>query len=109
MLKERKEKEELLLQIEFIHKRNKELEKECSETTNKYLKLYDENDKLQEYIQSPAYPSSGTGAKVSKQYDDRLRKPESTMGSLILALCKVLTKKISMRQLKKQRYNMKQS
>ena len=36
--------------LEALQKRNKELEKECAETTTKYLKLYDENDKLQEFI-----------------------------------------------------------
>jgi hypothetical protein len=28
------------------------MEKEMQDTQNRYLKLYDENDKLQEYIQS---------------------------------------------------------
>ena len=42
----RKEKEELESQISLLTSRNKELEKENADTTNKYLRLYDENDKL---------------------------------------------------------------
>jgi len=42
----RKEKEDLEEQIVSLQNRNKELEKENADTTNKYLRLYDENDKL---------------------------------------------------------------
>ena len=48
--------------------RNRELEKENADTSNKYLRLYDENDKLQEVLQNLQYQlTSGTGAKVSNQ------------------------------------------
>jgi hypothetical protein len=46
LLEIRKEKEELEIQLGSLQKRNKELEKENADTSNKYLRLYDENDKL---------------------------------------------------------------
>ena len=59
-------KDEQAAKLEALQKRNKELEKECTETTTKYLKLYDENDKLQEFIQGlQCRVTSGTGAKAS--------------------------------------------
>lgn len=47
--------------------RNQELEKEYNEINNKYLSIYEENDKLQEQVQTLQYKmsSGGTGAKVS--------------------------------------------
>jgi predicted nuclease with TOPRIM domain len=52
LLEIRKEKEELEIQLGSLQKRNKELEKENADTSNKYLRLYDENDKLQEVLQN---------------------------------------------------------
>lgn len=50
--------------------RNKELEKENADTSNKYLRLYDENDKLQEVLQNLQYQlTSGTGAKDDIKFD----------------------------------------
>jgi len=43
---ERHAKEELINELQAIKNRNQELEKENDETNNKYLKLYDENDRL---------------------------------------------------------------
>ena len=67
---ERRLREEATEQLEALKSRSRELEKECNETSNKYLKLYDENDKLQEYIQSLQYQvSSGGSAKEAPLVD----------------------------------------
>ena len=46
----RKEKEDQEEQLRILKARNTELELEQADTSNKYLKLYDENDKLQELL-----------------------------------------------------------
>lgn len=46
----RKEKEDNELTLNILKTRNKELESQNAETSNKYLKLYDENDRLQELL-----------------------------------------------------------
>ena len=69
LLDARTAKEELEVELTSLKARNRELEKENADTSNKYLRLYDENDKLQEVLQNLQYQlTSGTGAKVSKVY-----------------------------------------
>jgi len=46
----RKEKEELEQQLQFQKQRNAELEKDNAETSQKYMRLYEENEKLQETL-----------------------------------------------------------
>ena len=50
LVDERQNKEDMMAELQALKQRNKELELECHETSNKYLRLYDENDKLQEYV-----------------------------------------------------------
>ena len=47
---ERTAREEQTLEINALKQRNTELEKEYNEINNKYLEIYEENDKLQEQI-----------------------------------------------------------
>ena len=73
-------KDEQTIKLDALQKRNKELEKECSETTTKYLKLYDENDKLQEFIQGlQCRVTSGTGAKVRTIFNQRQEASEAKL------------------------------
>lgn len=46
----RKEKEDQEEQLRIMKARCTELELEQADTSNKYLKLYDENDRLQELL-----------------------------------------------------------
>lgn len=46
LLDARTAKEELEAELTSLKARNRELEKENADTSNKYLRLYDENDKL---------------------------------------------------------------
>lgn len=64
---ERLAREELAIEVNALKQRNRELEKEHGEVNNKYLDIYEENDKLQEQIQTLQYKdqSGSTGAKVS--------------------------------------------
>jgi len=64
---ERSAREEQTLEITALKQRNAELEKEYNEINNKYLEVYEENDKLQEQIlMLQQQTSGGTGqAKVS--------------------------------------------
>jgi len=59
-------REEQSIELGALKTRNKELESEYEQMNNKYLKLYEENDKLQEDIQTLQYKisSGSTGAKV---------------------------------------------
>lgn len=41
--------------LEAVQKRNKELEREQQETSNKYLRLYDENERLLEIIKNKEF------------------------------------------------------
>jgi len=52
LLDARTAKEELEAELTSLKARNRELEKENADTSNKYLRLYDENDKLQEVLQN---------------------------------------------------------
>ncbi len=68
LIETRQAKEDLEKELNALKTRNRELEKENADTSNKYLRLYDENDKLQEVLQNLQYQlTSGTGAKVSIQ------------------------------------------
>ena len=65
LIETRQAKEDLEKELNALKTRNRELEKENADTSNKYLRLYDENDKLQEVLQNLQYQlTSGTGAKV---------------------------------------------
>ena len=65
---ERLAKEEQTIELNAVKIRNQELEKEYNEINNKYLSIYEENDKLQEQVQTLQYKmsSGSTGAKVSE-------------------------------------------
>jgi len=65
---ERLVREEQTIELNAVKIRNQELEKEYNEINNKYLSIYEENDKLQEQVQTLQYKmsSGSTGAKVSK-------------------------------------------
>ena len=52
LIETRAAKEELEKELNALKTRNRELEKENADTSNKYLRLYDENDKLQEVLQN---------------------------------------------------------
>ena len=68
LIETRQAKEDLEKELNALKTRNRELEKENADTSNKYLRLYDENDKLQEVLQNLQYQlTSGTGAKVRMQ------------------------------------------
>ena len=51
LMDERKARTEATEQLESMTKRHRELETEYETTNNKYLKLYEENDKLSESLQ----------------------------------------------------------
>lgn len=63
---ERLAREEQSIELNAVKIRNLELEKEYSEINNKYLAIYEENDKLQEQIQTLQYKmsSGSTGEKA---------------------------------------------
>ena len=62
---ERNDKQQLNDQIATLTLRNKELAKENESLSTKYLSLYDENDRLQEYLQTLQYKiQNGTANKV---------------------------------------------
>ena len=62
---ERNDKQQLNDQIATLTLRNKELAKENESISTKYLSLYDENDRLQEYLQTLQYKiQNGTANKV---------------------------------------------
>lgn len=46
LIESRQAKEDLDKELNALKTRNRELEKENADTSNKYLRLYDENDKL---------------------------------------------------------------
>ncbi len=50
LIETRQAKEDLEKELNALKTRNRELEKENADTSNKYLRLYDENDKLQEVL-----------------------------------------------------------
>ena len=52
---ERAQKQQLADETATLTLRNKELQKENDAISSKYLSLYDENDKLQEYLQTLQY------------------------------------------------------
>jgi hypothetical protein len=49
---ERLVREEQTIELNAVKIRNQELEKEYNEINNKYLSIYEENDKLQEQVQT---------------------------------------------------------
>ena len=51
LVEERAAKEDTLAEFSAMKQRLKELEQENHETSTKYLKLYEENDRLQEQLQ----------------------------------------------------------
>ena len=63
---ERSQKQTLNEEIKTLTTRNKELQKEYEQLDTKYLSLYDENDRLQEYLQALQYKlQNGIASKVS--------------------------------------------
>lgn len=62
---ERKQKEEFKKDAEHLKKRNDELEKENEANQERYLKLYDENDKLSELIQTLQHKLANGGVRSS--------------------------------------------
>lgn len=52
---ERTAREELTIEVNALKQRNCELEEEYSEINNKYLEIYEQNDRLQEQIQILQY------------------------------------------------------
>lgn len=55
LLELRKEKDDLSEQVTSLSERCRELEKDNSDTNNKYMRLYEENDQLQEQLQKHQY------------------------------------------------------
>lgn len=69
LIEERAEREQLQNEMIALKARNKELEKECQDSSNKYLRLYEENDKLQEHIQEQQFHMKSKEKPASNKED----------------------------------------
>jgi len=58
--------------LDGVSRRYSELQEEFDQTNNKYLKLYDENDKLSEYAQTLQYKISCHTGSTGQQNEGSL-------------------------------------
>ena len=70
LMDERKARTQVAEALESLTKRHQELEAEYEVTNNKYLELYEQNDKLSENLQMLQYRLSSSGGSHEKE-DDR--------------------------------------